>query len=130
MTEPPDDRGGGDRDKAWFRVDDRADCVVVSAGGEVDMHTSAGLVRALQASTRSSPHLIIDLTHVTFVDSTALGVLISARNRASESGGWVALVDPPEMVRRILVGTQLQRSFAVFDTLDEALESVTPRGAT
>jgi len=120
----PDDLGGSDWDRAWFRVDERADCVVVSAGGEVDMHTSSGLARALQASTRSSPRLIIDMTHVMFVDSTALGVLITARNRAMESGGSVALVDPPEMVRRLLVGTQLQRSFAVHETVDEALESL------
>jgi anti-sigma B factor antagonist len=124
MTHQPHAGGGSDWDRAWFRVDARVDSVVVSAGGEVDMHTSSGLARALKASTRSSPSLIIDLTHVTFVDSTALGVLISARNTAEESGGSVALVDPPEMVRRLLVGTQLQRSFAVFDTLDQALESV------
>jgi anti-sigma B factor antagonist len=123
MTHQPDDRGGSDWDRAWFRVDERAACAVVSAGGEVDMHTSSGLARALQASTRLSPCLVIDLTHVTFVDSTALGVLITARRRAGESGGWVALVDPPEMVRRLLVGTQLQQSFAVFETLDGALES-------
>jgi anti-anti-sigma regulatory factor len=39
-------------------------------------------------------------------------------------GGSVYLVDPPTMVRKILVGTQLQQSFVVCDSLDEALGRV------
>ncbi len=118
------DHGGSDWDNAWFRVDPRSDCVVVIAGGELDMHSSVGLDRTLKKATLFSPCVIVDLTEVTFVDSTALGVLIGARRRAQSDGGRVILVHPPSLVKRLLAGTQLQQSFAVFDTLDEALTTI------
>jgi anti-sigma B factor antagonist len=125
MTDHPSNHhGGSDWDSAWFRVDPRSNCVVVIAGGEVDMHSSVGLDRALKTATLFSPCVIVDLSAVTFVDSTALGVLIGARRRAQSEGGRVILVHPPSLVRRLLAGTQLQQSFAVFETLDDALTTV------
>ncbi len=124
MTDRGQDRGGRDWDRAWFQIDPRYDCVVVTAGGEIDLHTATGLARAVDESLPSSPCLVIDMSRVTFVDSTGLGVLIGARNRARQGGGAVVLVHPPNLVRRLLVGTQLQQTFPVFDTLDEALASI------
>ena len=124
MTDRDHDRGGRDWDRAWFQIDPMYDCVVVTAGGEIDLHTATGLARAVDESLPSSPCLVIDMSRVTFVDSTGLGVLIGARNRARQGGGAVVLVHPPNLVRRLLVGTQLQQTFPVFDTVDEALASI------
>ncbi len=124
MTDRPHDHGGSTWDKAWFQVDPQHDCVVVTAGGEIDMHTATGLARAMQESIHSSPCQLIDMTRVTFVDSTGLGVLIGARNRARQSGGSVILIHPPHLVRKLLTSTQLQQSFPVFDTLDDALAAI------
>ena len=125
MTHPSNHPGGSDWDNAWFRVAPQTNCVVVSAGGEVDLHNAAGLDRALKASGEHSPCVVVDLTAVTFVDSTALGVLIGARRRAQQNGGQVMLVHPPSLVRRLLAGTQLQQSFAVFESLEDALATIT-----
>jgi anti-sigma B factor antagonist len=124
MTHHSNHHTGSDWPNAWFRVDPRPNCVVVVAGGEIDLHSAVGLDRALKTATTSSPCLVIDLHDVTFVDSTALGVLIGARRRAQSAGGQVILVHPPTLVKRLLTGTQLQQSFAVFDTLDEALTTI------
>ena len=119
MTQSSNHRGESDWDNAWFRVDPRP-----NAGGELDMHSSVGLDRALRAAALFSPCLVIDLTAVSFVDSTALGVLISARRRLQSVGGQAMLVHPPALVRRLLAGTQLQQSFAVFESLDEAMATI------
>ena len=124
MTQSSNHRGESDWDNAWFRVDPRPNCAVIIAGGELDMHRSVGLDRALRAAALFSPCLVIDLTAVSFVDSTALGVLISARRRLQSVGGQAMLVHPPALVRRLLAGTQLQQSFAVFETLDEAMATI------
>jgi anti-sigma B factor antagonist len=121
MTHRPNEHGVADWGLGWFRVDTRAGCAVVSAGGEIDLHSAVGLHRAVQAAFGFSACLIINMSRVSFVDSTGLGVLIGARNRARDSGGSVLLVAPPANVRRLLAGTRLQQSFPVFDTLDEAV---------
>ena len=67
--------------------------------------------------------MVIDLAHVTFVDSSGLGALIVARESARERGGSVSLVSPPPLVRRLLGSAQLHDGFAIYDSLDEAINA-------
>lgn len=124
MTNRADQQRGAPWDRTWFRVEPFPGCVVVSAGGEIDAHYSPSLDRALRSAMQSSASVVVDLTEVSFIDSSGIGALIRARTLADETGGSVYLVDPPTMVRKILVGTQLQQSFVVCDSLDEALGRV------
>jgi anti-anti-sigma factor len=124
VTMPPPTESGWEKwDKAGFRVDVVDGCVAVAAYGDIDMDSSPGLDHALRAALRSSPCVILDLTQVSFMDSSGLGVLVGVRQYALTFGGSLLLVQPPPAVRRILVGTQLQQSFAVFDSMDEALQA-------
>jgi anti-sigma B factor antagonist len=121
VTDQQQGHSGTDWDQAWFRVGASGHCAIVTAGGEIDMDTAVGLGEAVDDALAAASTLVFDLTHVTFMDSTGLGVLISARNRTRDTGGSVALVHPPDLVRKILAGTMLQEAFAVFGTLEEAL---------
>ena len=116
--------GDSDWARAWFRVAPRADCAVVSAGGEVDLDNVTGFKQAVQVAVQSSPYLLLDLTDVTFIDSTGLGVLIWARNRARDTGGSVVLVHPPAMLQKVLRLTRLAEGFTVVDTLDQGLDAI------
>ncbi len=124
MTQQHHAEDATDWGDSWFRVDARDHYAIVSAGGEIDVRTAVGLGRANQDAISHSARLVIDLTHVTFMDSTGLGALISARNQTRARGGSVSLVHPPDLVRKILAGTQLQQAFTVFDTMDEALDAM------
>jgi len=119
----PVDSGWDQWGKAGFRVDSAAGFVVVAAHGEIDIDTAAGLDQGVRAALRSCPHLVVDLTHVTFIDSSGLGVLVGARRMATALGGEVSLVSPPPPVQRILAGTQLQQSFAIYGSLEEAFRA-------
>lgn len=120
MTHWPEGHEVADFERAWYRVDPMTGCAVVTAGGEIDVQTSSGLHRAVEAAMASTPRIILDLSRVSFVDSSGFGVLIVASNRARQFGGAVALVNPPEMVRKILAGTQLQQAFVVHDSIEAA----------
>jgi anti-sigma B factor antagonist len=124
MTDRADHEHAAPWDRTWFRVEPFPGCVVVSVGGEVDAHCSSQLDQALRSAMQSAACVVVDLTEVSFIDSSGIGALINARIRADEVGGSVYLVHPPTMVRKILVGTQLQQSFMVCDSLDEALGRV------
>ena len=69
--------------------------------------------------------LVLDLTGVTFLDSMALGVLLSGLKRLGESGGRLRVVIPRPEVRRIFEVTLLDRLFDIDASRDEALTATT-----
>jgi len=73
-----------------------SDVAIISLGGEVDFAASPALRERIFAHLHAGcRQLIVDLTDVTFIDSTAIAVLIGmvARLRAS-GGGSVAVICP------------------------------------
>jgi anti-sigma B factor antagonist len=108
----------------WFRVDEHQDYAVVTASGEIDVHTSPGLTDALRAGDAASKRLILDLSAVTFLDSTGLSAMVAALNRTHQQDGSMSLVGPAGVVRRVLAITELDRVFAIYDVLDDAVGAV------
>lgn len=99
------------------------DRAVVTVAGEVDLETAAQLGdHALAAVRNVSPHLVLDLSGVTFMDSTGLKVLLSIQRRTEVAQGSLAVVGTARSVRRILTLTGLDQTFALYDTLDEVPE--------
>ncbi len=79
--------------------------------------------RALLDTLAGEPELlVVDLAEVTFIDSTALGVLIEARSRMADRGGF-RLAAPGLEVRRALEVSGLDRHFRVHDTVADAVAS-------
>ena len=96
------------------------DRALVTVVGEVDLETASRLGDHTLAALRDvSPHLALDLSGVTFMDSTGLKVLLAVQRRADLAGGSLALVGPTRTVRRILTLTGLDQTFAVHDSVDE-----------
>ena len=94
--------------------------IVVSLAGELDLYNAAAVREALLECCAESPErLIIDLSGVKFIDSTALGVLIEARTRLTNRRGFL-LAAPGLETRRALEISGLDRHFAVHETLDAA----------
>ena len=105
------------------QVDDLA---IVSVGGEVDLETASQLGdHALDTLRDVSPHVLLDLTDVTFMDSTGLKVLLSIQRRADLAGGSFAIAGASRSVRKILTLTGLDQTFTIHETVDEAPTSRT-----
>jgi anti-sigma B factor antagonist len=96
------------------------DRTVVRLEGELDAYTAPRLVACFDdLVAQGVRHLAVDLSGVSFVDSTGLGVLVSAYNRAEQRDGTVVLVAPDPRVSRVLEMTSLDRVFTVHASLDE-----------
>lgn len=89
---------------------------VVSVVGELDLHTAAELEQML--ASLGDRRVVVDLDGVTFLDSTALGVLLKATTKRREPLGLVLARGD---VRRVFEITGLVYRFAFFESLDEAL---------
>jgi anti-sigma B factor antagonist len=95
--------------------------VVVSLAGELDLYNAHEVRDALLECCAESPdRLVVDLSGVKFIDSTALGVLIEARTKLPNRRGFL-LAAPGMETKRALEISGLDRHFAVHDTLESAL---------
>lgn len=77
--------------------------------GELDASVASemrGLLRRIVDSGQVE-ELAIDMSAVTFIDSTALGVLFGAHCRFASAGGRLRVVDPSPTVERVLRVTGL-----------------------
>ncbi|HZS31727.1 MAG TPA: STAS domain-containing protein [Gaiellaceae bacterium] len=121
MTDAP----GSSRESPVAGVDRRDGAVVVSLTGELDLYNAEDVRAALlECCAEEPPVLVVDLAEVNFIDSTALGVLIEARSRMTDRGGF-RLAAPGLETRRALEVSGLDRHFSVHDTVDAALEAGT-----
>lgn len=95
---------------------------VFTLAGELDVATAPTLRGALGEAASDGRHeLIVDLTGITFLDSTGLGALIGAHKRAQENGGKIRLVAADGQILRLLRITGLLDVFAVYATVDAAM---------
>jgi anti-sigma B factor antagonist len=94
--------------------------IVVSLAGELDLYNASAVREALLECCAESPErLIVDLSAVKFIDSTALGVLIEARTRMPNKKGFL-LAAPGLETRRALEISGLDRHFSVHDSVELA----------
>lgn len=71
-------------------------------------------------SQLSNNNLILDLSEVSYMNSTALGILISAQSDFITKNNQIVLVNASDSVRDILNLTQLTLVFKVLSTIEEA----------
>ena len=71
--------------------------------GEMDIATCPAIRRFLMAAISGGDvHLAVDMSGVTFIDASGIGVLVAAANRARQAGGGLSLLAPSPQVRRLL----------------------------
>jgi anti-sigma B factor antagonist len=97
---------------------------VISVEGELDLSTAPRLKwMLLDALEREGSQVVADLSLVTFMDSTALGVLVGVQRKLAP-GARLAIVCTSENVLQIFEFSGIDGAFATFPTLDEALAHV------
>jgi anti-sigma B factor antagonist len=98
------------------------DLVVVSLAGEVDLDNVSDVRKCLEEAVEThGPRLVVDLTGLTFIDTTGLGVLVRLLATLRDRNGSMALVAPDGQVLRRLRRTNLAPLFPIYDTLSQAL---------
>lgn len=90
--------------------------VVVSPRGEIDIASAPLLSERLDAVIpAANERLVIDLSETTFLDSTALAVLVQAYKRLGDTGAEFVLRAPSKRVGKVLAITGLDRLMTIED---------------
>jgi anti-sigma B factor antagonist len=72
---------------------------------------------------QGNKQLIIDLSKVTYLNSTAIGVLVQAHTTYSKNKGHVTLCGINKSINNIFVITKLTMVFDVVETRDDAVKA-------
>jgi anti-sigma B factor antagonist len=79
----------------------------------------------LTEAIESGEHrVVIDLSEVSFLDSTALGVLIGAVKRLRSRGGALAIVNTDASIAKTFQITGLDQIFTIVPSREEALAAL------
>ena len=91
---------------------------ILDVSGHVTLNDGADQIRdkvkgVLQEGKR---HILVNLAHVSYMDSAGLGELVQAYSTVSKQGGALKLVSPTKRLKDLLVITKL---ITVFDSFDD-----------
>jgi anti-sigma B factor antagonist len=104
---------------------------VVAVAGDVDLHTASALsAHALAVVEQGVPHLVLDLTHVDFVDSTGLSTLIHLLHATQQAGGSLRLAEVPDRLLRMITMTGISQLLPVHATVADAVAGRTAAGTS
>ncbi len=102
---------------------------VISVEGDLDLASAPQLKWMLvDALEQGHDQLVLDLSLATFMDSTALGVLVGV-NRSLRDGGTLQLVCAHANLLKIFELSGMDGAFAISPTLEHALARVDPPAA-
>jgi anti-sigma B factor antagonist len=109
-----------------FSIEERKvgdDAHVVAVTGEIDLFTAPDFKQHVAAPIDAGvPHVVVDLTKTTFIDSSSLGVLIGAHRRLKLRGGSLVIVCANEAIVKTFRITGLDGVFTLVSTIDDALD--------
>jgi anti-anti-sigma factor len=102
-----------------FRV---ANALVIAIVGEIDMATAPEVARAIDAGQDDARRVVVDLSEVTFLDSSALNALVHCQRDLARKDIAFRVVSPSDRaVRNVFDITHLTEPLSVVESLDDAL---------
>jgi anti-anti-sigma factor len=99
--------------------EDRNGLVHVALAGELDLSTVAKVQEELRRVEANAPAtLVVDLSKLTFLDSTGLRCIVTADERARAEGRRIVIVRGPDAVQRVFTITKLDDRLEMVDDVD------------
>ena len=99
----------------------KGETTVVNVGGELDVYTAPRLKETLEQALPEVERLVLDLSEVHFLDSTALGVLVGAQQLSEDKESELRLVVDDPFVLKIFRIAGFEEMFSIYPKLEEAL---------
>jgi anti-sigma B factor antagonist len=92
--------------------------------GEIDVSQAIVLREDIGAALGVGVLVLADLSAVPFIDSSGIGILVTAHRLALANGGVFAIVAPSEQVGQVLRMTRADKLLNVFDSAESATSAL------
>jgi anti-anti-sigma factor len=97
-------------------TEDRDGLVHMALVGELDLSSVAKVQEELRRIEADAPAtLVMDLSKLSFLDSTGLRCIVTADERAREAGRRIVIVRGPDAVQRVFAITRLEERLEIVD---------------
>ena len=97
---------------------------VLPLAGEIDLNVSPGIAAELRALIKQNPEkLVIDLSGVSYIDSSGLAMLIDAMQRVEAYRGKLYLAGMQPAIQIIFETSRLDQAFRIRRSVADALEA-------
>lgn len=96
---------------------------IVVLKGDVDLESSPAAREVLLKSVEGAGKVLVDLSSVTYIDSSGVASLVEALQAAKRNGGRFALVAASDPTRRVLELARLDKVFTMHTTVDEGIKA-------
>ena len=98
---------------------------VIELAGEIDLYNSVELKSLLTAVIEKRQYrIVLNMKRVSYMDSTAIGVLVHVLNLLKKYRGALVLAETPASIEKVLRLTKLVTFFQLWSSEAEALESM------
>jgi len=95
---------------------------ILALEGEIDLHLSPGVAQELQVLVKQQPpKLIVDLTKVSYMDSSGLAVLLEGMQSVASYRGKFCLIGVGDPLRTVFESSRLDQVFRIYPDVDAAL---------
>jgi anti-sigma B factor antagonist len=102
-------------------ITERQGITVIALKGEVDLESSPAARKLLLESIDDANRVLVDLSGVTYIDSSGVASLVEALQVSKKNDTGFALAAPSEPTRRVLELARLDKVFTIHDTMDAGL---------
>lgn len=103
------------------RIKERHGCIVVALEGDIDLEGSPAARKILLDAVGMGQSVYVDLSGVSYIDSSGIASLVEALQRARHGGSEFALASVSDAARRVLELARLDRVFTIHASLDDVL---------
>jgi len=100
---------------------ERQGVMIVALKGEVDLESSPEAREVLLKSIEGATRVLIDLSGVTYIDSSGVASMVEALQVSKKNGAVFALAAASEPARRILELARLDKVFTIHETVDAGM---------
>ena len=101
---------------------DESGSLVIALAGDVDLEHSPSAREVLLAGVRQGRPVFVDMSGVTYIDSSGVASLVEAFQTAKQKATSFALVSVSPAALRVLQLARLHKVFVIYDTLSEGLD--------
>ncbi|WP_404380199.1 STAS domain-containing protein [Caenispirillum salinarum] len=102
----------------------RGPATVAALSGDVDLERSPAVRRALLDALRDRRPVIVDLSQVTYIDSSGIASLVEAYQTARKQDSTLVLAAVAPAALRVMQLARLDRVFTIRDSVDDALAAL------
>jgi anti-sigma B factor antagonist len=96
---------------------------IVVLKGDVDLESSPAAREILLKTVDDAGRVLVDLSSVTYIDSSGVASLVEALQASKRNGGRFALVAASEPTRRVLELARLDKVFTLYATVEEGIKA-------